>query len=254
MREILADLVAEQQALDQMQKRQPPSEEQRSESDVSRDYELDNVLTAVVTAALDDIQKTKDQITQLGRQIFRISSNYAELSPEQLREFSNLVPNHKLMATESVIHAQIAEFYKASVTYIELLRGINEAGTTVILTTHYLEEAEQLCRNIAIIDHGEIIQDTNMKSLLATLDIETFVLDLREPISECPCVDGMEIELIDENTIEASLPKAKSLNNLFAELDQKGVHVLSMRNKDNRLEELFLRLVDKGEIKGEQGA
>ena len=74
----------------------------------------------------DDIQKTKDQITQLGRQIFRISSSYAELSPEQLREFSNLVPNHKLMANESVIHAQMAEFYKASVAYIELLRSINE--------------------------------------------------------------------------------------------------------------------------------
>ena len=126
----------------------------------------------------------------------------------------------------------------------EFVREINDNGTTVILTTHYLEEAESLCRNIAIIDHGEIIQNTDMKSLLATLDIETFVLDLREPIGECPCVEGMEIDLIDENTIEASLPKAKSLNTLFAELDQKGVHVLSMRNKANRLEELFLRLVE----------
>ena len=136
----------------------------------------------------------------------------------------------------------------------EFIREINDNGTTVILTTHYLEEAESLCRNIAIIDHGEIIQNSDMKSLLATLDIETFVLDLREPIGECPCVEGMEIELIDENTIEASLPKAKSLNTLFAELDQKGVHVLSMRNKANRLEELFLRLVEKGELRGEQGA
>ena len=108
--------------------------------------------------------------------------------------------------------------------------------------------------DIAIIDHGEIIQNTDMKSLLATLDIETFVLDLREPVSECPCVDGMDIQLIDENTVEASLPKAKSLNNLFAELDQKGVHVLSMRNKANRLEELFLRLGEQGALKGEQGA
>ena len=136
----------------------------------------------------------------------------------------------------------------------DFVREINDNGTTVILTTHYLEEAESLCRNIAIIDHGEIIQNTDMKSLLATLDIETFVLDLREPITECPCVDGMEIELVDENTIEASLPKAKSLNTLFAELDKKGVHVLSMRNKANRLEELFLRLVEKGELKVEQGA
>jgi ABC-2 type transport system ATP-binding protein len=135
----------------------------------------------------------------------------------------------------------------------EFIREINDDGTTVILTTHYLEEAESLCRNIAIIDHGEIIQNTDMKSLLATLDIETFVLDLREPIRECPCVAGMELEVIDENTLEASLAKQTSLNNLFAELDKQGVHVLSMRNKANRLEELFLRLVEKGQIAEEQG-
>jgi len=128
----------------------------------------------------------------------------------------------------------------------EFIRGINERGTTVILTTHYLEEAENLCRHIAIIDRGEIIQNTDMKSLLATLDVETFVLDLRESVSECPRVDGMELVMTDERTIEASLPKRKSLNNLFAELDRQGVHVLSMRNKANRLEELFLRLVDRG--------
>jgi len=128
----------------------------------------------------------------------------------------------------------------------DFIRGINDAGTTVILTTHYLEEAENLCRNIAIIDHGEIIQNTDMKSLLATLDVETFVLDLRETVAECPRVEGMEIVRTDERTLEASLPKQKSLNNLFAELDRRGIHVLSMRNKANRLEELFMRLVEKG--------
>jgi len=127
----------------------------------------------------------------------------------------------------------------------DFIRGINARGTTVILTTHYLEEAENLCRNIAIIDRGEIIQNTDMKSLLATLDVETFVLDLRESIDGCPRVDGMEIVMTDQRTIEASLPKQKSLNTLFAELDRQGVHVLSMRNKANRLEELFLRLVDR---------
>ena len=127
----------------------------------------------------------------------------------------------------------------------EFIRGINDLGTTVILTTHYLEEAENLCRNIAIIDQGEIIQNTDMKSLLATLDVETFVLDLRESIAECPQVDGMDIVMTDARTLEASLPKQKSLNVLFAELDRRGIHVLSMRNKANRLEELFLRLVDK---------
>ena len=136
----------------------------------------------------------------------------------------------------------------------EFIRDINNRGTTVILTTHYLEEAESLCRNIAIIDHGEIIENTDMKSLLATLDVETFVLDLREAITECPRVDGMEIAMTDERTLEASLPKQKSLNNLFAELERRDIHVLSMRNKANRLEELFIRLVDKGADRSGQAA
>jgi ABC-2 type transport system ATP-binding protein len=130
----------------------------------------------------------------------------------------------------------------------KFIREINENGTTVILTTHYLEEAEELCRNIAIIDHGEIIKNTDMKSLLGTLDIETFVLDIREPLSVAPQVEGMEFKLRDEVTIEVSLPKQKSLNALFSALDDLGVRVLSMRNKANRLEELFLRLVDKGTL------
>ena len=128
----------------------------------------------------------------------------------------------------------------------EFIREINESGTTVILTTHYLEEAEELCRNIAIIDHGEIIKNTDMKSLLGTLDVETFVLDIREPLSVAPQNDGVELKLRDEFTLEASLPKQKSLNALFSSLDSSGVRVLSMRNKANRLEELFLRLVEKG--------
>ncbi len=126
----------------------------------------------------------------------------------------------------------------------EFISGINDGGTTVILTTHYLEEAENLCRNIAIIDHGRIVENTDMKSLLSKLDVETFVLDLRESLTSCPQVDGMEIEVMDERTLAASLPKAKSLNNLFSELERQGIHVLSMRNKANRLEELFLRLVE----------
>jgi len=128
----------------------------------------------------------------------------------------------------------------------EFIREINESGTTVILTTHYLEEAEELCRNIAIIDHGEIVQNTDMKSLLGTLDIETFVLDIREPVTKVPVVDGIEFKIRDEFTLEASLPKQKSLNTLFSALDGAGVKVMSMRNKANRLEELFMRLVEKG--------
>ena len=135
-----------------------------------------------------------------------------------------------------------------------VVRELRESGVTVILTTHYLEEAESLCRNIAIIDHGEIVKNTDMKSLLATLDVETFVLDLRESIGHCPKVDGMEIVVRDENTLEASLPKQKSLNTLFAELERQGIHVLSMRNKANRLEELFMALVDKGHADAEDAA
>jgi ABC-2 type transport system ATP-binding protein len=127
----------------------------------------------------------------------------------------------------------------------EFIKAINEAGTTVILTTHYLEEAEQLCRNIAIIDRGLIVADTDVKSLLAQLQIETFVLDLREALQQPPSVDGMHISMSDSRTLEASVPKAKSLNSLFAALDNEGIHVLSMRNKANRLEELFLGMLEQ---------
>jgi len=136
----------------------------------------------------------------------------------------------------------------------EFISSINRAGTTVILTTHYLEEAESLCRNIAIIDHGEIIHNTGMKPLLASLDVETFILDLRESVDQCPRVEGMEIVLRDERTLEASLPKQRSLNNLFAGLESQGIHVLSMRNKTNRLEQLFMRLVEQGQDRGEKTA
>ena len=128
----------------------------------------------------------------------------------------------------------------------EFIREINERGTTVILTTHYLEEAEELCRNIAIIDHGKIVRNTDMKSLLGTLEVETFVLDVREPLSVTPRIEGMNVKLRDEFTLEVSLPKQKSLNALFSALDKSDIRVLSMRNKANRLEELFLRLVDTG--------
>ncbi len=123
------------------------------------------------------------------------------------------------------------------------IREINAAGTTVILTTHYLEEAESLCRNIAIIDHGDIVENTTVKTLLGKLDVETFILDLREPVERPPQVDGMDIILADSTTLEASIPKSRSLNRLFKALEEEGMEVKSMRNKVNRLEELFVRLV-----------
>ncbi len=128
----------------------------------------------------------------------------------------------------------------------KFISRINEQGTTVILTTHYLEEAENLCRNIAIIDHGRIIENTDIKVLLAKLEMETFVLDLAEPVEVLPEIDGIALHLRDAWCIEASLPKSRSLNTLFQALDGKGLKVRSMRNKSNRLEELFMRLVEGG--------
>ncbi len=123
---------------------------------------------------------------------------------------------------------------------------INRAGTTVILTTHYLEEAEQLCRNIAIIDKGTIIENTTMKRLLAKLDVETFVLDLAAPCASLPAIPGVGLVRIDEHTVEAEMSRAHDLNSLFAALTAHGITVTSMRNKANRLEELFVRLVESG--------
>ncbi|MGF1643838.1 MAG: ABC transporter ATP-binding protein [Thiotrichales bacterium] len=130
----------------------------------------------------------------------------------------------------------------------EFMRAVNAAGTTIILTTHYLEEAENLCRNIAIIDRGEIIENTSMKQLLGTLDTETFVLDLRHPLVAPPQLPGLEIAHWDAHTLEITLRKQASLNNLFQQLTAHGIEVISMRNKSNRLEELFVQLVQRGAI------
>lgn len=126
----------------------------------------------------------------------------------------------------------------------EFLRRINAAGTTIILTTHYLEEAESLCRNIAIIDAGQIIENTSMKHLLNKLQLETFVLDLRAPLASCPDIPGYSLRRLDESTLEADISRDCSINQLFTALTAQGVEVLSMRNKTNRLEQLFMHMVD----------
>ncbi len=127
----------------------------------------------------------------------------------------------------------------------DFLRQVNKMGTTIILTTHYLEEAEMLCRNIAIIDHGTIVTNTSTKSLLASLNEETFILDLKSPISEIPPFNcGYPVTLVDESTLEIRVQREQGLNAIFSELSAQGIEVLSMRNKANRLEELFLNLVD----------
>jgi ABC-2 type transport system ATP-binding protein len=126
----------------------------------------------------------------------------------------------------------------------EFLRDINGRGTTIILTTHYLEEAESLCRNIAIIDKGSIIERDRMGNLLRRLQIETFVLNTRNALAQAPAVAAFTLRQIDEHTLEAEVSKEQNLNELFAGLSTLGVEVLSMRNKVNRLEEIFMRLVE----------
>ncbi len=128
-------------------------------------------------------------------------------------------------------------------TMWDFLRELNKQGVTIILTTHYLEEAEMLCRNIAIINHGEIVENTDMKSLLAQLDMESFVLDIVPTESEIELKDIVSRE-IDDHTLEVDLTKKGSLNTVFAQLSQQGVKVLSMRNKSNRLEALFVHLIN----------
>jgi ABC-2 type transport system ATP-binding protein len=127
------------------------------------------------------------------------------------------------------------------------LRELNAGGTTIILTTHYLEEAENLCNRIAIIDQGQIIENTSMRALLAKLNTEVFVLDTREPLDRFPDLPGYSGRLLDGHSLEVEVEKTQSLNELFASLAAQDVHVISMRNKANRLEELFVSLVGTGE-------
>ncbi|MCW3171546.1 ABC transporter ATP-binding protein [Shewanella subflava] len=127
----------------------------------------------------------------------------------------------------------------------EFLKEINQQGVTIILTTHYLEEAEMLCRNIGIIDKGLLIECTSMKSLLSKLDVETFILDIRHDIQSVPALTNMSCRVIDNHTLEVDVAKANNLNDLFSQLSELNIEVLSMRNKANRLEELFVELVEK---------
>jgi ABC-2 type transport system ATP-binding protein len=124
------------------------------------------------------------------------------------------------------------------------LQEINKAGTTIILTTHYLEEAENLCRNIAIINRGEIIENTSMKSLLKQLERETFVLDLITPLTEAPQLPGLYVTLPESQVLEVEVQRGTDINYLFGLLSERNIQVASMRNKANRLEELFVKLLN----------
>jgi ABC-2 type transport system ATP-binding protein len=126
----------------------------------------------------------------------------------------------------------------------DFLRQINGEGTTIILTTHYLEEAENLCRNIAIIDGGRIIERDRMSNLLRKLQTESFLFTLRNPVAAAPVLAGFAVKLVDDHTLDIEMSKEQNLNDIFAGLATQGVEVISMRNKVNRLEEMFMRLVE----------
>lgn len=134
----------------------------------------------------------------------------------------------------------------------QFLEEMNRQGTTIILTTHYLEEAEALCRNIAIIDHGEIIRHTSKRELLQQLSVETFVLDTEQPLEKAPELAAFKASLDDDGALEVEVAKGQGLNALFIELENLGIRVLSMRTKANRLEELFVRMVEENAREAEK--
>ena len=136
----------------------------------------------------------------------------------------------------------------------DFLRELNAAGTTIILTTHYLEEAESLCDKIAIIDQGQIIEDSDMKTLLNKLHQQTLVLDLAAPVESLPELPGFTLRRRDAQTVEADVRRDQQLNALFAALDEHGLQVVSMRNKSNRLEELFIKLIEDGTLRQPESA
>ncbi len=130
------------------------------------------------------------------------------------------------------------------------LQELNSSGTTIILTTHYLEEAENLCRNIAIINHGSIVENTSMEILLDKLHIETFVLTLKDRLEQQPTLDGFEISQRDGRTLEVKVARERGINELFSGLSDLNIEVLSLRNKQNRLEQLFIDMMDANRIGG----
>lgn len=128
----------------------------------------------------------------------------------------------------------------------EFVKQISDNGTTIILTTHYLEEAEQLCKNIAIIDHGKIVKNTTIRELLKTLDVETFIFDLDRNVDKT-LLSEMNPTVLDENSIQLDVKRSQNLNQIFHHFDKNGYKVLSMRNKANRLEELFVKMIEQKE-------
>lgn len=163
-----------------------------------------------------------------------------------------LVHEPKLLILDEPTAGVDIELRRSMWTFLE---EMNREGTTIILTTHYLEEAEALCRNIAIIDHGRILRHTSKRDLLQQLHVETFVLDTESTLTEAPALADFPCRLDDEGALEVDVQKGQGLNKVFVELDALGINVVSMRTKANRLEELFIRMVEENAAgKGAAGA
>lgn len=175
---------------------------------------------------------------------------------EQARHLSGGMKRRLLIARALVHHPRLLILDEPSAgvdielrrSMWEFLRELNQRGVTIILTTHYLEEAESLCRNIAIIDHGRIVQNTSMRELLAQLQVETFVLDVQPPGETLPVLDGCVVRRLDDHSLEVDVRRGQNLSQVFAQLEQSGLQVVSLRNKSNRLEQLFVSLIgDSGQ-------
>lgn len=159
-----------------------------------------------------------------------------------------LVHNPKILILDEPTAGVDIELRRSMWEYMQRIN--REQGTTIILTTHYLEEAESLCRNIAIIDKGRIVQNTSMRSLLKLLDTETFLLDTAEPFTQAPALEGFDLKRVDDNQLELVVRRGMRINDAFAQLTQHGIEVVSMRNRSNRLEELFVSLVEQSSAGG----
>ena len=156
----------------------------------------------------------------------------------------SLVHEPRLLVFDEPTAGVDIELRRAMWTFLE---ETNAQGTTIILTTHYLEEAESLCRRIAIIDNGRIIEDTSTKELLGRLHVESFILDLTGPVDGVPQIDGYTITLLDPERLEVELQGHQTVDGIFLALSQRGIQIRSMRNKANRLEEMFIRLTARGD-------
>lgn len=176
---------------------------------------------------------------------FHISRNLSGGLKRRLMIARALVHEPKILILDEPTAGVDVELRRSMWTF---LREMNEQGTTIILTTHYLEEAESLCRGIAIIDKGKIIENTTIKSLLSRLNMECIVLDLKEPLFVLPVLEDLEacyIERLDELTLEITFSKIYNLNDIFSSLGKAHIQVTSMRNKANRLEQLFFNLIQE---------